>query len=31
LDVTGIYGQGRKFTDTNICNSIADKVLSLPP
>ena len=31
LDVTGIYGQGRKLTDTNICNSIADKVLSFPP
>lgn len=31
LDVTGIYGQGRKLTDMSTCISSADKLSSLPP
>lgn len=31
LDVTGIYGQGRKFSDRDICTAIADMISSLPP
>lgn len=31
LDVTGIYGQGRKLTDVSTCTAIADEISSLPP
>lgn len=31
LDVTGIYGQGRKFTCRNTSTAIADNIHSFPP
>lgn len=31
LDVTGIYGQGRKLTERNTYTATTDQISSLPP